>query len=99
MDLFEVLDIRKAYTPDTAIKARDLAIIMGLHERTISKLGLRTIDQDVVSDKEYGFFIAKQIEHQVHNIRAVKSAMDKLQIRYDKLNRRICERMDEGYES
>ncbi|MCK4258739.1 MAG: hypothetical protein KAX49_07160 [Halanaerobiales bacterium] len=96
MKLHEALEYKKAYSPETAVKAKVLAEMLYTTTRTISELGLEEINQDVVSDKQHGFFIAKRIEHQVHNYQMLRSTVKNLEIRMYRLNNRMNERMNES---
>jgi len=92
MNLYEYLDDNKAYNTSTAIKGKDIAEALGISIRNVADQKYNYIDMDVVADKVYGYFIAKDIkdlEHYYNMINSTKNELEKLMYRINKrLNKR-----------
>ena len=96
MNLYDVLENHQAFSPETAIKGKELALLMGTTPRNIAKMKFMYISKDVVADKKHGYFIARDIDDLIHYLRMYQSTIKDMQISEELIENRIYKRQYKG---
>jgi len=92
MNLYDVLENHQAFSPETAIKGKELAQLLGTTSRNIAKMKFMYIAKDVVASKKHGYFIAKDINDLIHYLRMYQSTIKDMQISEELIEKRIYKR-------
>ncbi len=96
--MYELLERNKAFDEATALTAKEISKILNVTTRRIADLKNELIFCDVVASKNKngGYFIATNIEEQVHYKNLIISHLKKYVALSKRLNDRIEERQYEG---
>lgn len=96
--MYDLLNRHKAFDESTALTAKKIARILNITPRRVADLKNELIFCDVVASKNKhgGYFIARNLNEQVHYKNLIVSHLNKYIALNKKLSMRIAERQYEG---